>query len=155
MSATLIATVGLPRSGKSTWARRQGLPIVCPDAIRLACHARPYFAPFEPWTWALAYTMVEALFQAGHEQVIFDATNTTRKRRDDLRAQGSTFGEHPELIGWNVCFKVFDTATFICQQRAEQGNRPDLVKVIERMAAAYEPLGQDEHLYAAALEDEP
>ena len=74
----LIATVGLPRSGKSTWAKGIGFPIVCPDAIRLACHARAYFAPFEPWTWALAYTMCEALFQAGHEHVIFDSTAINR-----------------------------------------------------------------------------
>jgi len=34
----LILTVGLPRSGKSTWAAKKGFPIVSPDAIRLAMH---------------------------------------------------------------------------------------------------------------------
>src|SRR5690554_6874569 len=31
----LICTVGLPRSGKTTWARKQSYPIVNPDSIRL------------------------------------------------------------------------------------------------------------------------
>ncbi len=30
----LILTVGLPRSGKTTWALEQGWPIVNPDSIR-------------------------------------------------------------------------------------------------------------------------
>jgi predicted kinase len=32
----LILTVGLPRSGKTTWAKQQGVPMVNRDAIRLA-----------------------------------------------------------------------------------------------------------------------
>lgn len=145
MSALLICTVGLPRSGKTTWALKQGYPIVCPDAIRLACHARPYFAPFEPWTWAMAFTMVEALFQAGHERVIFDAVNNKRKRRDSLRIQGDTFGEHPALIGWTCAFHVVPCGITDCMMRAE--GTPDLGPVIARMAAEWEPLGPDEAVW--------
>ena len=38
----LILTVGLPRSGKTTWALAQGYPIVAPDAIRLAVTGQRY-----------------------------------------------------------------------------------------------------------------
>ena len=144
---TLICTVGLPRSGKSTWAREQGLPIVSPDAIRLACHARAYFAPFEHWTWAIAYTMVEALFQAGHETVIFDATNTTRKRRDALRLQGDTFGEHPDMLGWQCQFIHFDTPAELCEERARSTGDEALIDVINRMADQFEPFQPEEKTY--------
>lgn len=38
----LILTIGLPRSGKSTWAKQQGCPVVNPDSIRLALHGKAY-----------------------------------------------------------------------------------------------------------------
>ena len=38
LTEDLIVMVGLPRSGKTTWARKQGYPIVNPDSIRLAFH---------------------------------------------------------------------------------------------------------------------
>ena len=136
----LICMVGLPRSGKTTLALTHGAPIVCPDAIRLACHARAYFAPFEPWTWAMAYTMAEALFQAGHREVIFDATNNTRKRRDALRLQGDTFGEHPDMCGWTCRWWRVNTPADVCIERADAS----LIPVIERMAAQVEPLAPEE-----------
>jgi predicted kinase len=82
LSKNLILTVGLPRSGKSTWAKEQGHPIVNPDAIRLAMHGTAYNTKVEPLVWATAKYMVEALFLAGHDKVIVDATNSTRKRRE-------------------------------------------------------------------------
>ena len=79
---TLTLTVGLPQSGKSTWAMQQGVPVVNPDSIRLAIHGQPFIGDAEPFVWATARTMVNAMFIAGHQHVILDATNTTRKRRD-------------------------------------------------------------------------
>jgi predicted kinase len=76
MTKTLIMTVGLPRSGKSTWAIAQGHPVVCPDAIRLALHGQPFIATAEPVVWATAKLMVASLFEAGHGVVILDATNS-------------------------------------------------------------------------------
>ena len=38
----IIVTVGLPRSGKTTWAREQGYPIVNPDSIRLSLHGKRF-----------------------------------------------------------------------------------------------------------------
>ena len=130
----LIATVGLPRSGKSTWSRVQSLPIVSPDAIRLAIHGERFNAQAEPFVWLVAKTMVRALFLAGHEVVILDATNTTRKRRDDLRS----------TEWWETYFKVIDTPKETCLARATRENDTKIIPVIERMAAQYEPLEVDE-----------
>lgn len=78
-------TVGLPQSGKSTWAKAQGYPIVNPDSIRLAIHGQPFIKEAEPFVWATAKYMVRSLFLAGHDVVILDATNITRKRRDEWK----------------------------------------------------------------------
>src|SRR3990172_6127427 len=112
----LIAMVGLPRSGKSTWSRAQSWPIVNPDAIRLAIHGERFNAQAEPFVWLVCKTMVRALFLAGHNVVILDATNTTRKRRDDLRS-----------AEWETYFKVIDTPPEVCLDRAASENDSEII----------------------------
>src|SRR5580698_4180408 len=108
---TLICTVGLPRSGKSTWAQQtmkdKGLPIVNPDAIRLAVHGQRFVAVAEPFVWATAKAMVRSLFLAGHDAMIVDATNTTRKRRDEWQS--------PD---WRTLFVEMDASEETCIKRA-------------------------------------
>src|SRR5216683_5886868 len=96
MKPTLFLTVGLPRSGQSTWARGTNTPIVCPDEIRLALHGQRFIASAEPLVWAIARIMVSALFGAGHPRVILDATNLTKARRDEWLDPG-----------WNCRFQCF------------------------------------------------
>ena len=131
---TLVMTVGLPRSGKSTWAKGDGAPIVSPDAIRLALHGKAYISQAEPYVWAIARTMVASLFEAGHDKVILDACNNTRKRRDEWRSGR-----------WRRLFSDFHVSSAICIERAKHDGRDDLVSVIERMAEQREPLQEDEH----------
>ena len=69
----LILTVGLPRSGKSTWAKKQGYPIINPDSIRLALHGEHFIEDAEPMVWTIAMYMTKALFLAGHNKIIIDA----------------------------------------------------------------------------------
>jgi len=119
----LILTVGLPRSGKSTWAQSTGFPVVNPDSIRLALHGQAFHGPAEPFVWAFAHMMVDALARAGHTTVVLDATNVTAKRREEWTAR------------WpDSTFQVFDTPPAICMARAHDIGRDDLIPVIERMA---------------------
>ncbi len=129
----LIATIGLPRSGKTTWAREQGHPIVSPDAIRLALHGEPFIGLAELFVWAIAKCMVRALFEAGHETVILDATNVTEKRRFEW-VHGN---EHQ--TEWHVV----DTPKSVCLERAAAIGREDLFPVIERMADSWDLPGVD------------
>lgn len=138
MTKQLIMLVGLPRSGKTTWAALQGHPIVCPDAIRLALHGARYISEAEPHVWAIAKTMVRALFLAGHGVVVLDACNNTRKRRDEWRSSR-----------WRREFHAVGTSAEVCTQRAISDGRGELVPVIERMAAQHEPAQEDEHDGAA------
>lgn len=133
-------TVGLPRSGKTTWAREQGLPIVNPDSIRLAIHGQPFIAQAEPFVWATAKAMVRALFLAGHDAVILDATNTTAKRRDDWisrswRREFVIFGQPEE---------VREICRTRCQAIEDAQRREGLLGAIERMAEQWEGITSGE-----------
>ena len=130
---TLICTMGLPRSGKSTWTREQNVPIVNPDAVRLAIHGRRFWGPAEKQVWSTVELMVKALFNAGHDTVIMDATNTTRKQRDQWKSDE-----------WDTVFHYVDTSPAICESRALYDQMPDLVEVIQRMVDEFEPIEDDE-----------
>jgi predicted kinase len=118
----LIMMVGLPRSGKSTWAQSQGYPIVCPDAIRLAKTGLRWFGPIEHEVWATARTMIRALFLAGHKVVILDATGLKRKNRDDFKCS--------QDVIWTRYIQIIDTDVEICKDRAEK-TYPELIKIID------------------------
>lgn len=133
---TLILTVGLPRSGKTTWSLKQGHPIVSPDAIRLATHGRRFWAAMEKTVWSTAWQMVAALFHAGHDTVIVDACHVSRKRREFWESPG--MGDHPDWPCWTLKFQFIDTTMEECLLRA--GNDPDLVAAIERMSEEAECL---------------
>lgn len=128
--------MGLPRSGKSTWARDQSWPIVCPDAIRLATHGQFFYAPMEPWIWAMAYTMVESLFLSGHRVVLFDSCALTLKSRDELRRHG-----------WDCRFKFFNTDLDVCLKRAVESTNPNLHDVVLRMYKSKQSLLLEEKIY--------
>lgn len=130
----LIMLVGFPRSGKTTWALKQGYPIVNPDAIRLALHGKSFIGDAEPMVWAIARYMVKALFRAGHIRVILDACNNTRKRRDPWADDA-----------WERKFMVFDTALELCRDRVEEGENADGLRgAILRMDEQHEPVEEDE-----------
>ncbi len=129
----LICTVGLPKSGKTTWAKRQGYPIVCPDSIRLALHGQRFAAQAEPFVWAIAKLMVRSLFLAGNKIVILDATNNTLARRDEWR--------HPD---WSLYFKVIATSVDECIKRAKAEGDEQIIPVIDRQDAEHQPLAYDE-----------
>ena len=132
----LILTVGLPRSGKSTWAREQGFPIVCPDSIRLAMSGIDFLPALEPYVWAIAYTMVESLFFSGHNTVILDACNVTEANRE--RWKNSK---------WKTLIHEIPCGTVTCIKRARETNKENLVDVITRMSSSYVPVDSKWGLY--------
>jgi predicted kinase len=131
---TLICMIGLPRSGKSTEARKLGHPIVNPDSIRVSLHGQRFFAPAEPFVWAVAHLMVDALFKAGHSHVILDACNTTHKRLD-------VWSKLCEENG--VEFQQFfvRTGPTECIRRAMQEGDREIIPVINRMADESDLMG--------------
>lgn len=124
-------TVGLPRSGKSTWAKSLNYPIVNPDSIRLSLHGHNYIQLAEPFVWAIAKVMVRALFTAGHDIVVLDATNTNKLRRKEWVCSD-----------WETKYKLFNTSKEDCIYRAH--DREYLIPVIENMAEKWEDIDPEE-----------
>lgn len=124
---TLIITVGLPRSGKSTWAKTKNLPIVNRDAIRLALHGHAYIQESEEMVSAIEMYMVKALFEAGHEKVILDACNLKVKYR-----------KRWERGPWQIRYERFNVNETICIERAIDSGHKDLIPIIRSMAERIE-----------------
>ena len=128
----LILTVGLPRSGKSTWALKQGHPIVNRDAIRLALHGQAFIGQAEDMVTAIETYMVKSLFEAGHDNVIVDATHLKQK-----------YVKRWHYGNWEVKTKLFDTPKEVCIERAKNDGKEYLIPIIEKMAEETEwTLGQ-------------
>lgn len=128
---TLIAMVGLPRSGKSTIVEalriKTGAPVVRRDAIRLAVHGQRYEPAAEPLIKALDIYMIRSLFLAGHPLVIADETNYSKAARDHMRDPS-----------WETVFYHVGTSASECMRRAILTNQPDLVPVIDSMSKRWE-----------------
>ncbi len=129
----LIMTIGLPRSGKSTWARKQGVPMVNPDSIRSALYGGFFKEDYEfgEEIWKTAKLMVKSLFIAGHDTVILDATNTTTELRKywvDVLVNVFKRGNNCEIE-----YKEFNTSKEECIQRAKNNGPKYLVSIIEKM----------------------
>ena len=125
--------VGLPRSGKSTEAKKLGFPVVCPDDIRVVLHGGVWRANMEPMVWAIAHIMVETLFMT-NDNIILDACHVSKPRRLEW-----------ESLDWGCVYHVCNTPSGVCIVRALSIGRQDLVPVIRRMAASWDPpgMGQD------------
>lgn len=125
----LIVTVGLPYSGKTTWALATGLPIVNPDALRVALYGQRFIGTTEPMIWTMAAYMVHSLFYVGHPIVILDATNIKHTKRREL------WIEDARLTKYIVKFKVFPTTTDVCVSRAKAAGDEEILPIIMRMSA--------------------
>ena len=138
---TLTLMVGLPYSGKTTQALKLGIPIVSPDAVRLALHGQRFLQEAEFLVWPMCLLMVKALFAAGHTHIVIDATYNTVKRRQFWADAGD----------WAVQYRIVDTPEKLCIQRAQQADDLDIVPIICRMASGHEPVTADEEMAGRAL----
>jgi predicted kinase len=103
----LTILVGVPGSGKSTWARAQDTPVVSSDAIR---GKRGYSAADNARVFREFHERIDRHLAAG-EDVIADATNLTRQAREKLRLIA---------VGWHAetcCVLFGDTGAALERNR--------------------------------------
>jgi hypothetical protein len=132
--ARLYFTIGVQRSGKSTyctrWAQNLEMPgdgypraIVCADSIRIALHGQRYKYEAEPMVFAMDTYMIRSLLVRGHD-VIADETGTTERSIRRILE-----------IDPDAQHILIDTPKEVCIARAFTTNQSDLVPVIERCHA--------------------
>ncbi len=126
METKLYFMVGLPRSGKSsyanTWAQQEyKRVIVCADDIRLSLTGERYCANAEGMVHTIKHLMISTLLRTGHT-VLVDGTHTTERSIKDILKHDN----NAEPI-------VIDTSEDICKARARLTQQDDLIPIIERM----------------------
>jgi len=134
----LAIMCGLPKSGKTTYARglqEAGWVRVCPDDVRRALHGRAHNPPAEPLVWANAELAVRALLLGGHS-VVVDATNTTRRRRAPWGAIARDHGVPIEAF-------VLETPKAERHERNRASADPVPAGVIDRMGERWEPVTEE------------
>jgi predicted kinase len=139
MPPQLVLLVGLPFSGKSTYAaklrERDGFTVICPDEIRLALHGREFYPPAEGIVWGMAETVTRSLLAQGHK-IIIDAVNNTLERRSKWYRLGEEYGANTGTV-------LIDTPAEVCRQRAMEAGKPHMEDVIARMSTYWEPVSGD------------
>lgn len=127
--ADLAIMVGLPLSGKSTYAKKmkeeEGWTILCPDEFRLAIYGQEFFKRGDAFVWATVEAAARALLATDHK-VLIDATNSTVWEREKWRKIAAEYGiDNP-----TAC--VMCTPVKKSFARAVVG-KPHMTPVIERM----------------------
>lgn len=117
--------IGIPGSGKSTYAESLGCRVVSPDTVREICRVD------SPEAFSIARSLIAASLIAG-ESVVFDATNTIWQYRAENIVAGKPYADRVVCV-W------MDTPLEVClarhHTRQEQGIRTTLPdSVIVRMA---------------------
>lgn len=122
----LYTMVGIPAAGKSTFTKEHAdCVIVCPDEIRAELYGNAAIQGDGAKVFAIAFARINAALADGHD-VIFDATNVTRKARKTVFAKV----ENAEHIAVFV-----DTPLDMCLARNAKRDRKVPEEIIYGMAA--------------------
>jgi predicted kinase len=133
----VIVLVGLPGSGKSTWAERQGIPVLSSDAVResLTGDARDQSANARVFQ-KLRESLSQRL-RDGEPATIVDATSLTpADRKGWVQLAVSLAGEAEAVF--------FDTPLDVCKARNAARSRIVPEDVMDRFAARLVPPSEDE-----------
>jgi predicted kinase len=138
----LYVLVGLPGSGKSTYARGelQGVARVSLDDLRMMMSGVAYDARYEPLVAEAAAATLEALLRRACEwgcDLVFDATNVTREHRQRAVQAARRHGVEP-------CCVFLDLPLEVALTRNQQREHVVPEEIVRRFHERLEPPTADE-----------
>jgi predicted kinase len=132
----LVVMVGLPGSGKSTYADRNFRTVISPDRIRVQEFATVFDRSVEKEVWRRARRRTRERLEQG-DVVCFDATSLSRKRRRRLLFLARQAGA-PAVAVW------LDVPRSVAWKRNRGRERTVPRRSFAEMVLAFEPPRVDE-----------
>lgn len=128
----MILLVGLPGSGKSTWARAQGLTVLSSDEMRLLLSGDETNQSIHSKVFGAMRYLLRKRVELGAGPTIIDATNLRRKDRKSWLRFAAKLGAKVEA-------KYFDVPLEVALERNRGRQRVVPEEVIRTMAARMQP----------------
>lgn len=129
--------VGLPGSGKSTYAEKSGANALSSDEIRRLISDDPTNQKIHARTFAVLRALLRHRLALRRPVTYIDATNLTRAERRPYRKLAELYEADIEAV-------LFDVSVEECQRRNRRRDRIVPEDVIERMAARLQPPSKKE-----------
>jgi predicted kinase len=133
----VLILIGLPGSGKSTWAARHRGSVLSSDMARGLLTGDETDQSANARVFGLLRRILSERLALRQPLTIIDATNLTRKERKQWLRVVERHGAAAEAV-------VFDTPVAICKRRNAKRARVVPEEVIDRMAARLRPPAKEE-----------
>ncbi len=141
----LVLLVGLPGSGKSTWAKQQGTALISTDEIRYLLSDDATNQLIHSAVFATVRFLLRQRLQLRRPVTYVDATNCTRHERRAYIRLAELYDADAEAI-W------FDTPVEVCKERNRNRERVVPEWAIDMMAARLVPPSVDEGFVAVTVQ---
>ncbi|MGC9972705.1 MAG: AAA family ATPase [Bryobacteraceae bacterium] len=133
----IIVLVGLPGSGKSTYVKKLGAPVVSSDAVRGLLADDPTDQSIHGRVFRVMRYLLRQRLEIGRPVTYVDATHLTPRER----APYIRLGEH---YGCSVEAVFFDVPLEVCRERSRGRARVVPEEALERMALKLRPPSLEE-----------
>ena len=127
MRPRVVVLIGLPGSGKSTWAARYGAAAISSDEIRRWLADDPTIQTIHRRVFATVRYLLRHRIELGRPYTFIDSTNLTRKER-------RPYVKIAELYDCDVEAVFFDVPVEVCKERNIARSRVVPAEAIEEMA---------------------